>query len=128
MNNYKLTSKQARELESILKRYLSSKALGVYQLLHAACIKMQCKQISTLIFTDPEKLIKLIKSEYNDDDVVRFTLRVLILRPILIHLQILDMEEELIELLYKNPEKFKSFMIKKLIEHEQQSQSGRLGI
>lgn len=124
MSNYKLTSKQARELESILKRYLSSKALGVYQLLRASCIKMECRQISTLIFTDPQKLIKILKSEYNDDDVVRFILRVLILRPILIYLQILDMEEELVELFYKDPEKFKAFMIKKLMER-QQGKSGQ---
>lgn len=125
MSDYQLSSKQARELESLLKRYLSSKALGVYQLLHAACIKMECKQISALIFTDPEKLVRLLKSKYHDDSVVRFTLRVLILRPILIYLQILDMEEELVELLYKNPEEFKSFMVKKLIEHERLKSESR---
>ena len=118
MNKYQLTSKQARELESVLKRYLSSKALGVYQLLQASCTKMGCKQISTLIFTEPEKLIKLLKSKYQDDTVVRFTLRVLILRPILIYLQILDQEEELVELLYKNPEEFKSIMLNKLMERQ----------
>ena len=123
MNNYQLTSKDVRELESALKRYLSTKALGVYQLLHASCLKMGCKQISILIFTDPEKLIKLLKSKYHDDTVVRFTLRVLILRPILIYLKILDMEEELVEQLYNNPEEFKSFMIKKLIEKQQQKSS-----
>jgi len=123
MNSYKLTSKQARELESLLKRYLSSKALGVYQLLRASCSKMGCEQISTLIFRDPEKLIKLVKSNYHDDTVVRFTIRVLILRPILIYLQMLDQEEELVELLFKNPEEFKSIMLKKLMERLQERSS-----
>lgn len=116
MSGNEIDYSQARRLESLLKRHMSQKATGVYELLRAMCMKKNCGQISTLPFTNPEKLVEIVKLIYKDDEVVRFTIRVLILRPIFISLKLLDREGELVDLLFRNPSKFKLFMINKLRE------------
>lgn len=102
------------ELESELKRYLARKAVGQYPLLQAICLKMECRRVTELLLQHPSKILEMLRQLYHDEDTVRFALRVLIFRPILLKLNMLDMEEELINLIYKDPEKFKSTILEKL--------------
>jgi hypothetical protein len=90
------------KLVSIVKRYMDSKAPGYFTSLDIFCRKFSGKSCIDLLIDEPDKL-KL----GNDIYTAYFIIKYLFLRPILIELDRLDVEEELATLFIQNPEKFR---------------------
>jgi len=96
------------KLVSIVKRYMDSKAPGYFTSLDIFCRKFSGKSCIDLLIDEPDKLRDVLVNKLgNDIYTTYFIIKYLFLRPILIELDRLDVEEELATLFIQNPEKFR---------------------
>jgi hypothetical protein len=95
-------------LASIVKRYMDSKAPGYFNSLDISCRKFSSKSCIDLLIDEPDRLRDVLANKLgNNIYTAYFIIKHLFLRPILIKLDRLDVEEELATLFIQNPEKFR---------------------
>jgi hypothetical protein len=91
-----------------IENYIRSRAPGYLEYLDIICKKLLGRGCADLFVDEPDKLRYILVDKLsNDIHTVYFIIKYLFLRPILIKLDKLDVEEELTSLFIQNPEKFK---------------------
>ncbi len=101
-------------LRRLIKNYLDDVAPGLHIVLELRCKIIGGRDLVSLLIDDPGKLLKALKTMYNDESSVEFVVR-LILKPLVQELELLGKEEQLVKQLLENPEKFKE-EISRLLE------------
>lgn len=95
----------------IIRRYMQSKVPGYFEIMEAYCRKMYGKSCIDLFIDEPEKFREVLVKRYgNDVYSIYFAVKYLFLRPILLELNKLDLEEDLATLLLNNPRKFNDIL------------------
>ncbi|MCC6046549.1 MAG: hypothetical protein LM572_07170 [Ignisphaera sp.] len=92
----------------IIKRFMQSRVPGYFEVLEAQCRKMFGKGCVDLLLDEPDKLRAVLMNKYGGDVTsTYFAVKHLFLRPLLMEVNKLDVEEELATCLLNNPQKFK---------------------
>jgi hypothetical protein len=92
----------------VVRRFMESRVPGYFEVVDMHCRKMFGRGCIDLFIEEPEKLREVLMNKYsNDVHPVYFAIKYLFLRPILLELNKLDVEEELATLFLQNPQKFR---------------------
>lgn len=94
-------------LKEAVKNSIKSKAMGLHMALDTLCIKEAGVDCIDLLAEDPLKLLELISWLYQSEHAVTYIFRELLLKPLLSAAGQSGREEELMNLLSSDPEKFK---------------------
>lgn len=102
------------KLKSFYHDYLWNYAPGTYDTLNRICHKYANMGFIDLLLEDPSKLKKIIKMRYPDDFSLRFFVKNIIIRPLLVKLQKLELIDWLTDLFMKDDYTFKEEILKML--------------
>jgi len=92
----------------VVKRFMQSRVPGYFEVVEAHCRRLFGRSCVDLLLDEPDKLREVLMRKYaNDVNPVYFAIKYLFLRPILIEVNKLDIEEELATTLLNNPQQFK---------------------
>jgi hypothetical protein len=99
-----------------IKRFIRSRSPGTFELLEGDCRRMFGRSCIDLFLYEPEKLREVLIRRYaNDVYSIYFTVKYLFLRPLLIELDRLDVEEEHATLFIRDIDRFRD-ALRKLLE------------
>ena len=101
-------------LKEAVRNSIKSKAMGLHMALNTLCIKEAEMDCIDLLAEDPLKLLELISRLYQSEHAVTYIFCELLLKPLLSAAGQSGREEELMNLLSSDPEKFKA-VIRKLL-------------
>lgn len=104
------------KLKSFYKDYLWNYAPGTYELLERICVKEGGSSFIDLLFNDPGRLKNILSSHYSDEHSLKFFIQNIIIKPLLIKLERLEMLDALTSLFLKDSNKFKEEILS-LIEY-----------
>jgi len=105
-----IMSTSAEELKTFIRRHIASKTPGLFEILNSFSMKRYGVKILDLFFTSPEKLVELLMNYYRDSYTAKFTLQYLFIRPLLVKIKKLDLEEKVVEMLLNDPKEFKKLL------------------
>lgn len=98
------------ELISYMKSYSSRVMPGLLNVLDRVFITQFNKDLVTLFLSDPGKVYVALLSLYGNEDTVMLIMSYLLIKPILVRLNRLDLIDKAITLAMKNPEEFKELL------------------
>ena len=101
-------------LKELVRKTIKSKAVGLHMALTTLCIKEAGVDCIDLLAEDPLKLLDLIRQLYQSEHAVTYIFRDLFLKSLLSAAGQPGGEEELMNLLSSDPQKFKE-VIKNLM-------------
>ncbi len=105
-----------------IKRYIRSRAMGLLEILDAIAKKRYSKSTIELLFTEPQRLLDIIAEHYSSREVALFVVSKLFIRPLVIKLNILELEDRLLEALANDPREFLALLRENGVEIGDSSQ------
>lgn len=89
------------ELRKAVRSYMLLKSPGLYDTLDYLCRQYLEESLLTALFSSPSRVLYTIFQHYKSWDTAYFIMEYLLIRPILLNLNKLDIELKLLELLSK---------------------------
>ena len=102
------------EIKSFYRGYLWNYAPGTFDSINRICHKYAGKGFIELLLDDPSKLKKILSRRYPDDFSLRFFVKNIVIRPLLVKLQKLELLDWLTDLFMKDDYTFKEEILKLL--------------
>lgn len=101
------------ELRKAVRDYIQLKSPGLYDALDYMCKQYLGESLLTLLFSNPSRVLHALIQHYGNEDTAYFIMEYLLLRPILLKLNRLDLELKLLETLSRDSigdEEFKNIL------------------
>lgn len=99
------------QIASAIRKNMQSRIPGFYEIMEINCRRTYGKSCIDLFFDEPEKLRDILFKRYGSDTTsIYFIVKYLLLRPVLVEKNRLDLEEELATTFLNNPSEFKKIM------------------
>lgn len=95
------------EIKLFIRSYIMNKTPGLLEILNSFSLRCYGIRILDLLFQYPEKFMELLMNYYKDIYTAKFTAQYLFVRPILVKVKRIDLEEKLVEILLKNSNEFR---------------------
>ncbi len=90
------------ELRKAVRNYIMLKSPGLYETLDYICEQCLGENLLTLLFSNPSKVLHALFQHYRSWDTAYFVMEYLLIRPMLLNLNRLDLELKILELLSRN--------------------------
>ncbi len=111
-----LQDKQINRVINIIREYANKISPGLYATLELICKNASGKDCVELFLENPNRLRDILL-KHGDPYLVRFIVKHILLKPILLSIGLEELENKLYDLFANNPLEFKS-KIKELLQHE----------
>ncbi|MEM1533265.1 MAG: hypothetical protein QW369_00420 [Desulfurococcaceae archaeon] len=89
------------ELRKAVRSYIRLKSPGLYDTLDYVCKQYLGESLLTVLFSNPSRVLHALFQHYKSLDTAYFIMEYLLIRPILLNLNKLDVELNLLELMSK---------------------------
>lgn len=112
--NLALNEDLKMKIKLFYRDYLWNYAPGTYDTLNRICTRSTGKGFVELLFDNPSQLKKILRSKYPEEFSLRFFVKNIIVRPLLVKLQRLELLDWLTDLFIKDDYRFREEILKLL--------------